>query len=157
MVIPNWVCFSQAYISRLDRISARSTWVSIQLFSVTSKFVYLPSKLFRKLAYAKQNLEGKSWEGMLSSFRDFVSDLYAEWEDLLMESLKPSERTYFASICDMTATEDDLMRSLYKLSCFLVRKFRQRVIVLIDEYEVPLHHAYDHGYFDEVRSLYIFL
>ena len=94
---------------------------------------------------------------MLLNFRDFVSDLYAEWEDLLMESLKPSERTYFESICNKTATEDDLTRSLYKLSRFLARKFRQRVIVLIDEYEAPIYLAYDHGYFNEVRSLYLFL
>ena len=52
LVIPNRVCFSQAYISRLDRISTRSTWESTQLFSVTSKFVYLSSKLFRQLVYA---------------------------------------------------------------------------------------------------------
>ena len=52
LVIPNRVCFSQAYISRLDRISTRSTWESTQLFSVTSKFVYLSSKVFRQLVYA---------------------------------------------------------------------------------------------------------
>jgi hypothetical protein len=40
------------------------------------------------------------------------------------------------------------------LSYFLAEKFRQRVIVLIDEYEAPNNRAYDHGYLDEVRSLY---
>ena len=71
-----------------------------------------------------------------------------------MQSLKLPERTYFESIHNKTATEADLTRSLYKLSRFLAQKFRQGVIVPIDEYEVPNNHAYDKGYFDEVRSLY---
>jgi hypothetical protein len=91
---------------------------------------------------------------MLSNFRDLVSVLYAEWEDCLMQSLKLPERTYFESIRNKTATEANLMRSLYKLSYFLAKKFCQRVIVLIDKYEVPNNCAYDHGYFDEIHSLY---
>ena len=67
------------------------------------------------------------------------------------------ERTYFGSIHNMTATEDDLMWSLYNLSSYLAEKFHQGVIVLIDEYEVPINRAYDHGYFNEVRPLYLFL
>ena len=90
---------------------------------------------------------------MLSSFRDLVSVLYAKWEDCLLQSLKLPERTYFESIRNKTATEEDLTRSLYNLSCFLAEKFGQEVIVLIDEYEAPNNRAYDHGYFKEVRSL----
>ena len=41
MMTPTWVCFLKAYISRPGRISARSTWENTQLFSVTSKFVYI--------------------------------------------------------------------------------------------------------------------
>jgi hypothetical protein len=121
---------------------------------VTSKFVCLPYKLFRQLVYAYQDLAGKSWEGMLSNFRDLVSVLYEEWEDCLMQSLTPVQRTYFNSICLKTATEHDLTRSLYRLSYFLSKKFNRSAIVLIDEYEAPINRAYDRGYFDEVRSLY---
>ena len=91
---------------------------------------------------------------MLSSFECLVSGLYSEWEDLLMPSLKPRERAYFQSICDRTATETNVARSLCELSRFLAEKFGRRVIVLIDEYESPNNYAYDLGYFDEVRSLY---
>ncbi len=90
---------------------------------------------------------------MLSGFRGLVSALYEEWEDCLMESLKLSQRSYFESILNKTATEADLKRSLYKLSRFLANKFGRKVIVLIDEYDAPNIRACDHGYFDEVRSL----
>ena len=91
---------------------------------------------------------------MLSTFKDIVSELYMDWEDCLMHTLKPWDRTYFESICLRTATEDDLARSLYKLTHFLSQKFGEKVIVLIDEYEVPNDWAYEHGYFKEVRSLF---
>ena len=94
---------------------------------------------------------------MLSKFRHLVSDLYTEWEDCLMESLEPWEKTYFQSILDRRATEADLEESLFNLSCFLAQKFHQQVIVLIDEYEAPNNCAYENGYFKEVRSLYVFL
>ena len=71
-----------------------------------------------------------------------------------MQSLKFPERTYFESIRNRTATEADLAQSLYKLSRLIAKKFRREVIVLIDEYEAPNNRAYDHGYFDKVRSLY---
>ena len=69
-----------------------------------------------------------------------------------MQSLRPSQRRYFESILNMTATKDELMRSLYKLTLFLADKFRRNVIVLIDEYEAPNNRAYEHGYFNDVRS-----
>jgi Predicted AAA-ATPase len=94
---------------------------------------------------------------MFWNFKDLVSDLYGEWEDCLMESLKLPERTYFESICNQTATMDDLEMSLYYLSNFLSEKFGQRVIVLIDEYETPINRAYEHGYFNNVCSLYLSL
>jgi len=71
-----------------------------------------------------------------------------------MQSLSPAERTYFESIYLMTATEDDFARSLKTLCSFLARKFGRKVIVLIDEYEAPIICAFEHGYFDKVRSLY---
>jgi hypothetical protein len=92
---------------------------------------------------------------MLSHFKYLVSDLYREWKDCLMPSLKQPDRTYFESICFKTATEAELEMSLYTLSELLFRKFGRKVIVLIDEYEAPNNCAYEDGYFKKVRSLYL--
>jgi len=70
-----------------------------------------------------------------------------------MQSLMPSERSYFESILNKTAMVADLKTSLYKLSHFLARKFHREVIVLIDEYEAPNNRANEHGYFGKVHSL----
>ena len=46
-----------------------------------------------------------------------------------------------------------LVNSLELLSSLLHKHYNQRVIILIDEYEVPLHKAFNNGYYDEMVSL----
>jgi Predicted AAA-ATPase/PD-(D/E)XK nuclease superfamily len=49
-----------------------------------------------------------------------------------------------------TATEIDLLSSLRDLSHVLHEHHQERVVILIDEYDTPLHAGYAHGYFDEI-------
>jgi hypothetical protein len=65
---------------------------------------------------------------MLSNFKDLVSHLYKKWKDSLMQSLDPTDGTYFEAICLKTATEDDLIKSLYNLSYFLAQESGQNVL-----------------------------
>lgn len=48
---------------------------------------------------------------------------------------------------------DILISSLQTLSQLLYRHYDQKVIVLIDEYDVPLDKAFQHGYYQEMVSL----
>jgi hypothetical protein len=147
------IYFSVTYISQPKKISAKSTWASIQLSSVISKFVVL-SKLFRQLTYVKQNIIGDSWEGMFQSFRVMVSVLYKESYEYLGQSLDPEEKEFYESIRFNRAPAELGGGSLQRLSYFLARKSGWGVMVFIDEYEVPDNCAYKLGYFDQVRPSY---
>ena len=94
---------------------------------------------------------------MRSRFEAFVARLYRAWKDYLVESLDPMDKTYYDSICSMNATDAEWADCLYILTSFLARKFRRRVVVLIDEYDAPINCAYDHDFFDAVRSLCPFI
>ena len=48
---------------------------------------------------------------------------------------------------------DTLKNSLRNLSEFLYRHYGKKVIILIDEYDVPLAQAYDNGYYDQMVDL----
>ena len=50
-------------------------------------------------------------------------------------------------------TDDILADSLKTLSQLLARHYGQKVILLIDEYDVPLDKAFQAGYYDEMVSL----
>ncbi len=55
-------------------------------------------------------------------------------------------------------SKSDLTNSLYILSQLLYKHFKQKVIILIDEYDVPLAKAYDYGHYQEmvlfIRNLF---
>mgnify|MGYP003303493386 CR=1 FL=1 len=47
-------------------------------------------------------------------------------------------------------SKSDLTNSLYIVSQLLYKHFKQKVVILIDEYDVPLAKAYDYGYYQEM-------
>jgi hypothetical protein len=153
MMMMIYIYFFVASISQPKKISAKSTWASIQLSYVISKFV-VPSKLFRQPTYVKQDITGNSWEEMLGSFREMVSHLYEESYEYLEDSLKPGEKSFFESIRLNIAPVERWRISLQQLSYFLARKSGRGVMVFIDEYEAPNNCAYELGCVDQVRPLY---
>jgi len=108
-------------------------------------------ELCRVLAYMKQLIYGTSWDRMLTSFKMMAVDLYEKWREYLWDSLSEWKQIIFQSLEDMKAS--DTILSLKLLSQLLAKKSGHKVIVLIDEYEAPNNRAYEHGFFNEVRSL----
>ena len=49
--------------------------------------------------------------------------------------------------------EDTLESALQTLSELLYRHYGQKVVILVDEYDVPLHKAYQNGYYKEMVSM----
>lgn len=78
----------------------------------------------------------------------------------LSESTKltDNERNKYRAIVNLnngkyTMDEDILISSLQTLSQLLCRHYGQKAIILIDEYDVPLDKAFQHGYYKEMVSL----
>ena len=83
-----------------------------------------------------------------------VSELYKKWYEYLRPCFNQAEQAEFESIRDKVAPETHWMHSLKNLSTFLARQSKQRVIVLIDEYEAPLYLSYEHDFLPEVCPSY---
>ena len=66
-------------------------------------------------------------------------------------SITEEERNAFESLlADRTHDADDSLRLMSQL---LYKHYGQKVVLLIDEYDVPLDKAYHHGYYREMVSL----
>ncbi len=79
-----------------------------------------------------------------------------ERHEALLEAapLTSRQRAYIGRVLDGTASRVDVWRGLQELSGLLARATGEAVVVLIDEYDTPLHTAFVHGYYDEAVVLF---
>ena len=73
----------------------------------------------------------------------------------LMDSdrLTAVDKALFTALLDREMEEDTLVSSIQELTELLEIHFNQKVIVLIDEYDVPLAKANQNGYYDKMVLL----
>ena len=67
------------------------------------------------------------------------------------EALTDEDKAYFVKM--LTGTDENINDSLRKLSQLLYKHYGKKVVILIDEYDVPLDKAYQNGYYHEMVSL----
>lgn len=95
-----------------------------------------------------------NFQGQLHKFASLISGIVADHEELLgsprlLENEKKLLKLYF----DREGSADDLQDSLLHLSVCLKKHYGKKVILLVDEYDVPLQDAYVHdqdGYYDKM-------
>ena len=67
------------------------------------------------------------------------------------DTLTDEDRTQFGKM--LQGTDDNIEDSIRMLSKLLFKHFGQKVVILIDEYDVPLDKAFQNGYYKEMVSL----
>lgn len=75
--------------------------------------------------------------------------------DYLMKSkiLSEEDKRVFRKLLDSEMDTATFMGSLLKLSQLLTKHHGTKTVILIDEYDVPLAKAFEHGYYDKMVSL----
>ena len=68
-------------------------------------------------------------------------------------ALTSAEHDTYIRLTGDTATESDITASLQDLCTLLDKHYGQKVVLLIDEYDVPLDKAYVHGYYPQMIDL----
>ncbi len=100
-----------------------------------------------------RNIRQEQWELSLSKIKTLIHNAYLKHDYLLNSpKIKPSEKVYFQKIVDLEGDVGDYEDSLEMLLIFLYRFYQKRVVILIDEYDQPIHAGYNNGYYDEVVS-----
>ncbi len=97
-----------------------------------------------------KNVFSNSFESMIIKLKECMREEYQRHSDILSSNiLNDEEVDYFKSILSKKVSNDDLSSSLSRLSKFLHKSYQKRVIILIDEYDTPVHYAYDFNYYDD--------
>ena len=103
-----------------------------------------------------KSLKYETWEESLEQLKSLISNLYNEFE-YIRESLNESEIELFNDIW-FKKENGEYANSLKNLTSFLYKYYKKEVILLIDEYDIPLITAHKYGYYDEIINFYkIFL
>lgn len=84
-----------------------------------------------------------NYEDTIAMVAHLMGKTYQKYKsEELFEVLTPNECDYFDRIVNKQATITELKTSLVELIEYLHRLYNQDVIVLIDEYDTPVHAAY---------------
>ncbi len=103
-----------------------------------------------------KGIKGNTWQENLTQLKILIRELYNEFE-YIREVLNESELKVFDNIW-LGEKNGEYTNSLKNLTAFLYKYYKKEVVLLIDEYDIPLITAYKYGYYDEAINFYkIFL
>ncbi|MBQ6788136.1 MAG: AAA family ATPase, partial [Lachnospiraceae bacterium] len=96
------------------------------------------------------NVKEKSFEATREKIYQILIGLYAKHSYLLdTDLLYDTEKQYFKGI-NKNMSEVDATSALHNLSDYLHRYYKQKVIILLDEYDTPMQEAYVNGFWDDL-------
>jgi Predicted AAA-ATPase/PD-(D/E)XK nuclease superfamily len=133
---------SHQYLFERFQISKMSEWGSLQ-----GKYpvIFLTFK----------ELKDISWPEACDNFQIIVSKEYQRHAYLLQsEALSASEKADYLAILERTASQALFGTSLQFLMSCLYQFHKTRVVVLIDEYDTPLHSAFLSDFYDPMVALF---
>lgn len=114
---------------------------------------------FPVISVTLKGIDRLSYEEAIMALRDVMETEAMRFRFLLQSNcLTESEKDIFRSLIHTNQGNDMinhelLMTGLSKLSMLLAKHYNKKVIILIDEYDVPLDKAFQAGYYDKMVSL----
>ena len=99
-----------------------------------------------------KGIKGNTWQENLTQLKILIRELYNEFE-YIREVLNESELKVFDNIW-LGEINGEYTNSLKNLTAFLYKYYKKEVVLLIDEYDIPLITAYKYGYYDEAINFY---
>lgn len=117
---------------------------------------------FPVISISLKSVDGRSFESASAALRTVIGNEAGRFRFLNdSDKLTHDEKEAYAQLTKVGAsqggvyamTEEMAAAGLKTLSQLLARHYGQKVILLIDEYDVPLDKAFQGGYYDEMVSL----
>ena len=117
---------------------------------------------FPVISISLKSVDGRNFESASVALRTLIGNEAGRFDFLRNSAnLSNDEKEAYAQLTEVgssqggvyTMTEKMAEASLQTLSQLLEKHYGQKVILLIDEYDVPLDKAFQGGYYDEMMSL----
>jgi len=100
-----------------------------------------------------RSIKEQTWKSCWDKIKELIQDIYLTHDYLLASPvLKAAEQVYFKKIINLEGNEGNYANSLQKLLIFLSRFYNRRVVILVDEYDAPVHAGYTFDYYEKIIS-----
>lgn len=106
------------------------------------------------IAISLKGMDADSYEKAKSQLVKIINKEARRYRFLLEGNrMDPIDKDLFTQLLSRQMDEDTITGSLQDFTELLENYFSQKVVVLIDEYDVPLAKAYENGFYDEMVLL----
>jgi len=140
------------YFFSLDKEDNRQLFKGLAIESAGNKYMNEQGKK-PVVMLSLKDCKATSWENMQDRLRNRISSLYRQYSFLLEDkNLNEADLRYFNSILKEEAKQVSLENSLQQLLAMLKRYYQKPVVLLLDEYDVPIQQAWEQGYYTEAIS-----
>ncbi len=102
-----------------------------------------------------KDMKTSTWELCYRGVQEVVTSEFSRHRYLLTsDALDPVQKRNFEAILDNRADEMLYRRALLNLSDYLAKHHQKRAIILIDEYDTPIHAAFVHDYYSRAIEFF---
>ena len=111
---------------------------------------------FPVISLTFKDIKEQNWNDAYAKLETLIATEYQRYQAFITahkDSINPHQFDIFNQIAAKKATKTDLEGSLKTLTKLLHDITKKRVILLIDEYDSPIHAAHVHGYYNDMIDL----
>ena len=136
--------FSNRYAGRSDLFEGLKIWEDEKFRKLQGTYPVL----FLSFAEVKQN----TFEKMRIKINQIISDVYSSFQWIAKQDfMSDNDKEFFAKVKD-DMDESVATAALHRLSGWLEKYYKKKVLIFLDEYDTPLQEAYVRGCWDEMAA-----
>ena len=107
------------------------------------------------ISISLKSMKQKNFTLAFDTYKYLIKYEYSRHKDFIFSKnvLDEEEKARYLSFIQVDATETMYNQAIGFLSNCLKKAYQQNVIILIDEYDVPLENAYHEGFYDDMTNL----
>ncbi len=106
------------------------------------------------ILFSLKDIDGLTFSNAYNQMQMQIANLYKEYTYLLdSDEIDPDDKNLFLQIKAGNASEVQLSRSLNLLMRMMHKYYKKQVVLLLDEYDVPIAKASSNGYYAQMMEI----
>ena len=143
----------ESFFSIFKKEDALEAFSGLKIMSYSS-FCQEWMNQYPTLFVSLKDVDSLSFKNAYERLKTVIADVCKKLSFLeRSEKINTYDLTLFKKLQNQTSTEADLQNSLKTIMRMMYAVFHKPVILLIDEYDVPLAKAYSNGYYNEMLEM----